>query len=251
MSEFKEKCVVVTGGGAGLGRAIALAFARAGANVVVSGRTLSRLENVLREIEAAGGRGLAVQADVGRREDAVKTIDAAVAAFGRLDALINNAHDTSITGPLETLSEADLRRSLDSGLGGTLFHMQAALPHLKATKGAIVNFGSRQGTHGAEGYGAYAAAKEGIRALSRVAAREFGPSGVRVNVVNPAAETEEATAFFKANPGSRDYFAGQAALRRIGDPHTDIAPTVLFLCSQAAVYMTGQTINLDGGQVMF
>lgn len=251
MSEFKGKCAIVTGGGSGIGKAIALAFAEAGANVVVTGRTLAKLEETVREIEAAGGRGLAIQADVSRREDAQKTIAGAVEKFGRIDALINNAQITGIVGPIETMSEDDYRKSVDSGIGGTIWHMQAALSYLKESKGAIVNFGSRQGTHGAEDYGAYAAAKEGIRGISRVAAREFGPHGIRVNVVNPAAETEPAKEFFATNPGAREFFENQASLRRMGDPANDIAPVILFLCSRAGAYLTGQTLNLDGGQVMF
>ena len=251
MSEFKGKCAIITGGGMGIGRAIALAFAQEGANVVITGRTLSRLEGVVREIEGLGSEGLAIQADVSSRDGAERTIAAAVEKFGRIDALINNAQITGIVGPIATMTEDDFRRSVDSGIGGTIWHMQAALPHLKETKGAIVNFGSRQGTYGAEEYGAYAAAKEGIRGITRVAAREFGPDGIRVNVVNPAAETDASTEFFDANPGMREFFENQASLRRMGDPATDIAPVILFLCSRAGAYMSGQTINLDGGQVMF
>jgi NAD(P)-dependent dehydrogenase (short-subunit alcohol dehydrogenase family) len=250
MSEFKGKCAIVTGGGAGLGLAIALAFGKAGANVVVSGRRLEKLEAAVSEIEAAGGRALAVQADATKREDALRTVDAAVKAFGQVDFLINNAQTTGLASAIEDIDDHQWRITLDSGLGGTLYHMQAALPQLKASKGAIVNMGSRQGTHGAEHFGAYAAAKEGIRGLSRVAAREFGPFGIRVNVINPAAETDGSRDFFAANPGSREFFENQAALRRIGSPAADIAPVVLFLCSEAANYMSGQTINLDGGQVM-
>jgi NAD(P)-dependent dehydrogenase (short-subunit alcohol dehydrogenase family) len=250
MSEFNGKCAIVTGGGAGLGLAIALAFGKAGANVVVSGRRLEKLEAAVSEIEAAGGRALAVQADATKREDALRTVDAAVKAFGQVDFLINNAQTTGLASAIEDIDDHQWRITLDSGLGGTLYHMQAALPQLKASKGAIVNMGSRQGTHGAEHFGSYAAAKEGIRGLSRVAAREFGPFGIRVNVINPAAETDGSRDFFAANPGSREFFENQAALRRIGSPAADIAPVVLFLCSEAANYMSGQTINLDGGQVM-
>jgi len=250
MTDYRGKCAIVTGGGAGLGKAIALAFARAGANVVISGRRKEKLQETLCEIEAAGSRGIAVQADVSKRANAQVTIDAALNAFSRIDFLINNACATSVIGPIEAMTDELWQLSLNSGLGGTLFHMQAALPHLKESRGAIVNFGSRQGTHGAEGYSAYAATKEGIRGLSRVAAREFGPFGIRVNVVNPAAESDAASEYFKNHPGSREFYQNQAALRRFGKPD-DIAAIVLFLCSDEADYMTGQTLNVDGGQVMF
>jgi NAD(P)-dependent dehydrogenase (short-subunit alcohol dehydrogenase family) len=250
MGEYSGKVAIVTGGGAGLGKAIALAFAKQGANVVVSGRTLARLEETVREIEAAGAKGLAVQADVARREDAYRTIEQTVAAFGRIDALINNAQVTGMSSPIAEMGEKEYHDTVDSGIGGTLWHMQAAYPHLKETKGAIVNFGSRQGIYGAETYGAYAAAKEGIRGLSRTAAREFGPAGIRVNVVNPAAETDAAAKFFADNPGTKEWFENQAALRYIGTPEDDIAPVVLFLCSDAARYLTGQTLCVEGGQTM-
>lgn len=249
MGEFAGTCVIVTGGGAGIGLTMAKAFAEQGAHVVVTGRRREKLDQAVAAIEALGARGLAVQADVSRREDATRTIEAAFEAFGRIDFLINNAQNTTHAGPLAEVDEASWRAAIDSGAGGTLFHMQAALPHLAETKGAIVNFGSRQGTHGAENYGPYAAAKEAIRALSRVAAREFGPMGVRVNVINPAAETDAARAYFEANPGAREYFENEAALRRMGTPE-DIAQVALFLCSKAAGYVSGQTINVDGGQVM-
>lgn len=248
--DFTDKCAIVTGGGAGIGLAVAQAFAAAGAGVVISGRRKEKLDEAVAAIESAGGRAVGVQADVSQREDADRTIATAISNFGRVDYLINNAHSTDVAGPIENISEADLRRSLDSGLGGTLFHMQAALPHLKESKGAIVNFGSRQGTHGAENYGVYASAKEAIRGLSRVAAREFGPHGIRVNVVNPAAETDAASEYFAANPGAREYFEGQASLRRMGTPD-EIASAVLLLCSDAAGYISGQTLNVDGGQEMF
>lgn len=250
MFDFAGKCAIVTGGGSGIGLAVAEAFADAGADVVINGRKLKKLDDVVAKITAKGRRAIAVQADVAREEGARKTIDAAISAFGRIDFLINNAQTTDVAGPIESIDHAALHRSLDSGLGGTLYHMQAALPHLKASKGAIVNFGSRQGTHGAENYGAYAATKEAIRGLSRVAAREFGPHGIRVNVVNPAAETDAAKAFFEANPGAREFFEKQASLRRIGSAE-DIAKAVLMLCSDASGYITGQTINVDGGQEMF
>jgi len=250
VSEFSGKCAIVTGGGSGLGLAIAVAFAKAGANVVVNGRRLERLEAAVRDIEAVSGKGVAVQADSTRREDALRTIEAAVKNYGRVDYLINNAQTTGLVAAIEDIDDHHWRSTIDSGLSGTLYHMQAALPHLKVSKGAIVNMGSRQGTHGAEHYGAYAATKEGIRGLSRVAAREFGPFGIRVNVINPAAETEGASDFFTTNPGSREFFENQASLRRIGSPESDIAPVALFLCSQAASYMSGQTLNVDGGQVM-
>lgn len=249
-ADFSGTCAVVTGGGSGIGLAIALAFAKAGAGVVISGRRAEVLAEAARRIEALGGKVVTVQADASKREDARRTIDAAVAAFGRVDFLINNAQTTGLIAPIEEIDEAGWRANLDSGLGGTLYHIQAALPHLKQSKGAIVNFGSRQGTWGAEGFGAYAATKEGIRGLTRTAARELGPHGIRVNVVCPAAETDASRDYLDSSPGLREFFANQASLRRLGDPDRDIAPVILFLCSEGGSYISGQTLHLDGGQEM-
>jgi NAD(P)-dependent dehydrogenase (short-subunit alcohol dehydrogenase family) len=141
--------------------------------------------------------------------------------------------------------------TLESGLLGTLYHMQAAFPQLKQQGGSIVNFGSRTGTAGEAGFGIYAATKEGIRGLSRVAAREWGPHNIRVNVICPAALSEAAKKYIAEHPEQEQYYVSMIPLRRLGDPLRDIAPIVVFLASDEARYVTGQTINAEGGMTMF
>lgn len=249
MTDYKGKCAIITGGGAGLGLAMSKLFASKGINVVISGRRKEKLDEAVKDIEAAGGTAIAVQADVARRADVERTINAAIENFGRIDYLINNAHATGGMAAIEDISDELLDQHINSGVRGTLYHIQLALPYLKESKGAIVNFGSRQGTYGAENFGAYGAAKEAIRALSRVAARELGQFGIRVNVINPGAESDATTEYFASSPGAREFFTNETALKRFGKPE-DVAPIVLMLCSDEVGYMTGQTLNVDGGQVM-
>jgi len=171
--------------------------------------------------------------------------------FGRIDALVNNAQSSTPGVSLEAVTDENWCETLESGLYGTFHFMQAAWPHMKQQRsGRIINFASRTGIEGTQGFGPYAAAKEGIRGLSRVAAREWGPYGVTVNVVCPAALTPAADAYLDANPSERTRYLSEIPLGRFGDPQKDIGRVVAFLCSESAGYVTGQTINVDGGQTM-
>ncbi len=190
-----------------------------------------------------------MQADVAKREDAARTIAAAIENFGRLDILVNNAQNT-IGARIEDITDEGIKTTLGTGLLGTLFHMQAAFPHLRERGGSIVNFGTRQGIYGEPGDGIYGAGKEGIRALSRTAAREWGQFGIRINIINPAAMSPSAAMFFEQNPERGKQYMDAIALRRFGDPLEDIAPIAVFLASDDAQYLTGQTLNADGGQIM-
>ena len=198
---------------------------------------------------ANGARVVPVQADVAKREDAKRTIDAAIAHFGRLDILANNAQATR-QAKIEDITDESIALTFGSGLFGTLFHMQAAFPYLRERGGAVINFGTRQGIYGEPGDGIYGANKEGIRALSRTAAREWGKFKIRVNVINPAALSPGAEKFVKENPDRAQLYCDAMALGRFGDPDADIAPIAVFLASDEAQYVTGQTINADGGQIM-
>jgi NAD(P)-dependent dehydrogenase (short-subunit alcohol dehydrogenase family) len=178
MTRLAGKVAVVTGASQGLGLAMARAFADEGAKVVLSARRGEVLAEEVSRIEAQGGEALAVTADVARREDAQRTIAAAVERFGRLDVLVNNAQTTRQAG-VENITEEAIAITFGSGLFGTLYHMQAAFTHLKERGGSVINYGTRQGIYGEPGDGIYGANKEGIRALSRSAAREWGQFGIR------------------------------------------------------------------------
>jgi NAD(P)-dependent dehydrogenase (short-subunit alcohol dehydrogenase family) len=249
MSRLAGKVAIVTGASQGIGLAIARAYVREGASVVMSARRAEVLEAEARKLAEAGGNVLAITADVARREDASRTIAAAVERFGRLDILVNNAQTTRQAG-VESITDESIALTFGSGLFGTLFHMQAAFPHVKERGGSIINFGTRQGIYGEPGDGIYGANKEGVRALSRSAAREWGQFGIRVNVINPAGLSPAAARFFEENPERGQKYMEDISLRRFGDLDTDIAPVAVFLASEDSRYVTGQTINADGGQVM-
>ena len=169
------KVAIVTGGGQGLGRGIALVLAQRGAAVTITGRTPSKLEAVVAEIEADGGTAQAIAGDVGDRADVQAAVDATVGAYGAIDILINNAQATHHGGPLAQVTDDALELTFRSGALGTLYAMQACHPHLRARGGgSIVNFGSSTAITGDRGFGPYVMTKEAIRGLTRVAANEWG-----------------------------------------------------------------------------
>jgi NAD(P)-dependent dehydrogenase (short-subunit alcohol dehydrogenase family) len=244
------KVAIITGAGQGVGLGIAQAFAAQGANLVITGRDESKLSTVAANLSSRHIKVITVRGDVRRRESALHTVAAAVAEFGRIDILVNNAQSSVPGVPLESIDDDTIALTLESGLLGTLYHMQAAFPHLKTRGGAIINFGSREGIFGGVGFGIYAATKEGIRGLSRSAAREWGKHGIRVNVVCPAALTPPAVAYLATHPEEEAMYKRDISLGRFGDSLEDIAPVAVFLAGDDARYVTGQTINADGGQQM-
>ena len=251
MARLAGKVAVITGGGQGVGLGIARAFAREGAALVISGRTTATLQDAKVQLEALGAKVVCCVADVSSRDDAQRVVARAAEAFGGLHVLVNNAQSSKPGTPLEDTDDATLQLTVESGLYGSFRHMQAAFPHLKAAGGgSIINLGSREGVYGGLGFAAYAATKEGIRGLSRVAAREWGRHGIRVNVICPAALSPVAVKYLAEHPAEEAMYRKEIALGRFGDPEQDIGPVALFLASDESRYVTGQTINADGGQIM-
>lgn len=247
MSRLADRVVLVTGAGQGIGRGIALALAKQGAQVGVAGRTVAKCEGVVAEIEALGAKAIAIACDVTDRTDIEAAVAQVVNRFGGLDALVNNAQ-SSVQRLLADTSDADVELCWRSGPLATLHAMQAALPHLiERGGGAIVNFGSSTAIDGAATFGAYAMAKEGIRGLSRVAAREWGRYGIRVNVVVPNALTPSAERFRDEHPERFERMQAALTLRRVGDPETDIGRAVVALVSDDLAYLTADTLMLTGG----
>ena len=246
MGELAGKVAIVTGGGQGVGRGIALALAKAGATVVVAGRTLEKCERTIAEIEAAGGNGLALACDVGLRESVSATVAATVGAFGRIDILVNNAHTSRPLVGLEATRDKDMALAFQ-GFHGAFYFMQEAFEQLKANKGRVINLGSVAGLRGDAGFASYAAAKEAVRAMSRVAAREWGVHGITVNVVCPFSDSPGVDYMIEKVPGFIDELTDQTSLKRLGSSEDDVGATVVYLCGPGGGYVTGQTINVDGG----
>jgi NAD(P)-dependent dehydrogenase (short-subunit alcohol dehydrogenase family) len=251
MGKLDGKVALITGGGQGVGLGIAFALAEAGAAIVITGRHEDKLRGAAEQIRAKGAPDvLTVVGDTRKRESAQQAVHATIQKFGYLDVLVNNAQSTAPGLLFENIDDATIAMTLESGFLGTLYFMQASFPHLKERGGSIINLGSREGIFGGVGMSVYAATKEAVRGLSRSVAREWGKYNIRVNVICPAALSPAAVTYLEKHPEDAKMYLAQTALGRFGDPHRDIGPIALFLASSESAYLTGQTLNADGGQIM-
>jgi 3-oxoacyl-[acyl-carrier protein] reductase len=241
---LEGKVAVITGGSRGIGRAIAMRLSAEGAKVAICGRNLAAAEEVVAEIEAAGATGMAVAADVSRESEADALIHASIKRFGRLDILVNNAGITR-DGLLVRMKEEDWDTVLDVNLKGAFFTTRAALrPMLRARGGRIVNISSIAGTMGIAGQANYSAAKAGLIGFTKAVAKEVASRSITVNAVAPGFIETEMTAVLSED--RKKIYLSQIPLGRFGDP-TEVAALVSFLVSEAAGYITGQVITIDGG----
>lgn len=248
MGKLDGKVTIITGGGRGIGYGISTAFAKEGSNLVITGRTLSTLEKAKEELEnSCGIKVLCVTADGGNEEAVQNVINKAAEEYGRIDAIVNNAQVSKSGTMLVDHTKEDFDVAIYSGLYATFFYMKAAFPYLKESKGSVINFASGAGLFGKLGQSSYAAAKEGIRGMSRVAAAEWGPFGINVNVICPLAMTEGLEKWKAEYPDLYEKTIQGIPLGRFADPEKDIGRVCVFLASEEGSFITGETITLQGG----
>jgi NAD(P)-dependent dehydrogenase (short-subunit alcohol dehydrogenase family) len=247
---LEGKVAIVTGAGQGIGEAIALGYAAEGAKVVITGRTKSKLDDVVGKIEAAGGTAIGIEALAGNRDHAVMTVDRTIAEWGRVDTLVNNAHTfTDYLSIEDSKMEENCLIDYQSAFLGSLQLMQLCHPHMvKQGGGSIINMGTGYSIRCEPGFLAYASTKEAIRALTKTAAREWGKQKIRVNTILPSALTPKSI-WYLEDSGTYDLELAKVAMGRFGEPK-DIAPTAIFLASDASDFVTGQTIGVEGGTTM-
>lgn len=245
------KVAMVTGAGQGVGQGIALALAAEGAAVAVIGRTPAKLEHTAELLRARGVEAEPIEFDVTDTEGIPGVVDRVVETFGGLDIQVNNAY-TGAYGPLLSMDDRKFQRGFVSGPFATFAFMKAAHPHLKGRRGSVVNLVSSSTVRwDLSTYGAYAAAKWAIRSLTRAAADEWGPDGIRVNAIAPHALSPGLAGWVESNAEEAAEFARTIPLGYIGDCEQDIGRAVVAIVSPGLRYLTGATIPLDGGQANF
>lgn len=261
MGHLNGKTAIITGGGravlkdgscGSIGYGIATAYAKEGANLVITGRNMQKLLDAKEELERLYGvQVLPVQADVaaGADNEAVvqNVIDQAIEKFGEIHVLINNAQASASGVSLAEKTTKQFDLAIYSGLYATFYYMKACYPHLKKTKGTVINFASGAGLFGNFGQSSYAAAKEGIRGMSRVAATEWGADGINVNVVCPLAWTAQLENWADQYPEAFEANVKMPPMGHYGDVEKEIGRACVALASPDLKYLTGETITLEGG----
>jgi NAD(P)-dependent dehydrogenase (short-subunit alcohol dehydrogenase family) len=248
MEGLHGKAILITGGGGGIGRATALAFAQAGARLMLGDLDRAAAEATARLVVAAGGEAHALQCDVAEPAQVEALVQAALDRLGRLDCAVNNAGIEASQEGLARLPVATWERTLAVNLSGVFYCMRPEIAAMRTSGGAIVNMASALGLVGFAGAAAYVAAKHGVIGLTKTAALEYATRGIRVNAVCPGfvATPMLERAGVTTDPERQAVIADLHAMRRLGRPE-EIAGAVLYLCSDAASFVTGEALVVDGG----
>jgi 2-dehydro-3-deoxy-D-gluconate 5-dehydrogenase len=240
------KVAAVTGGGRGLGRAIAVGLAEAGAEVAVIGRTPEVLDSTVEQIRGHGRRGLAITADLLELEEIPAVFERVRSELGGLDILVNSA-GVQITGPSLEVTSADWRTTIDSNLTTLFFCCQAAGRHFAAQgHGKIINLGSTFSVVGFPQFAAYCASKGAVHQLTRTLASEWAPLGINVNAIGPTAVRTEMNAYLLDDPGFIEFFVPKVPAGRTGQP-SDVVGAAIFLASSQSDFVHGHLLLVDGG----
>jgi NAD(P)-dependent dehydrogenase (short-subunit alcohol dehydrogenase family) len=247
MAILTDTAAVVTGAGQGIGLGIATALAKEGADVLVVERDEARLSAAVDSLSRLGVRAVPALCDVADGAAITSACELAAREFGHVGVLVNNAQAMVSGVPFEEHSDEDFDLALSTGLRGAFRFMRGCFPLMRERGGSIVNIVSSAGTHGLRGFAGYAAAKEGIRGLTKVAANEWGPYGIRVNAISPQANTPTTEAYFADHPERRTQKIAERPLRRDGDAERDIGRTVVFLAGPDSSFITGCTLMVNGG----
>ena len=241
------KVAIITGASRGIGRAIALRLAGAGAKIVVSSRKLEGVQPVADEISAAGGQALALAAHVGQPADVAALVSQAIETFGRIDIVVNNAATNPHFGPLLTADEGQWDKILDTNAKGTFRMCKAVVPQMEAQGGGkIINLTSIAGLHPSPGMGLYGISKAALIALTQQLAMELGPANIQVNAIAPGVIKTRFSQLLWQTPEISEPTLAHMPLRRFGEPE-DVAGLALFLASPASDYVTGAVFLVDGG----
>lgn len=245
---LEGKVAIVTGASRGIGRAIAVGLAEAGADVAVAARSEADLRSLAEEIEGLGRRSLVVPTDVTKRDDIQEMVDRTVSELGDLDVLVNNAGGTRFMSPLVTLRPEGWDKVMGLNLDSVFHATQiAAIAMLSSGGGSIIQIASVAGIQGAPTLAYYSAAKGGVRLMSQAAAKELAGGGVRINSIAPGWIATDLNATMRADEGSLSTAVGMIPMGRMGEAE-EIVGAAIYLASDASSFVTGTTITIDGGQ---
>jgi NAD(P)-dependent dehydrogenase (short-subunit alcohol dehydrogenase family) len=245
---LENKVTLITGGSRGIGRAAALAFAKAGSDIILTSRKVEDLEKAAAEIRGVGRRALVINAHLGKMEDVRKVADTARAAFGRVDILINNAATSPVFASFLESDEKLWDTIMSLNLKGLFFLSQAIAKDMKKQGvGCIINVASTDGFLPEDDNGVYAISKAGVIMATKVMARELAPHNIRVNTLAPGfVHTKLLDSGFAARPGLEEQSLTRIPMKRISNPD-DMVGTLIYLASDASSYVTGHTVIVDGG----